>query len=101
MAAGGDTEQTRYVLRVGSLILAMIGVALALFTRVSLATGTGTVWLGFVLTVVAAIGMFALNASNMLRLIGVVLAVIALVSALYDEHQLDNKRHQIEQILGP
>lgn len=98
MTAGGDTEQTRTALRVGALILGVVGAALAAFTQVSLVSGTTTVWLGFALTVIAAIGIFALNSSNLLRLIGVLLAVAALVFCLYDEHQLDNKRHQIEQI---
>ena len=101
MAGREDTEQTRTALRVGALVLAGVGAALALLTPVSLASGTTTVWLGFALTVVAAIGVFALNGSTALRVIVVALAVVALIACVYDEHQLSTKRHQIEQILTP
>jgi hypothetical protein len=82
------------------LALCLVGAAMALFIQVSVLSGTGLVWTGAVLAGVGAIGAGVLKAGVGTRIMCVVLAVAAIASASYDQHQVDKKRHQIEQIFN-
>lgn len=81
----------------GVLALAIIGGYLANFTDVSLLTGTGEVWLGVALTVVAAIAAFVLRrwARLWLRIVAVIIVALSIASGAYDEVQLQHKRDQL------
>jgi hypothetical protein len=81
------------------LALALVGAGIALFVQVSVASGTGTVWVGAVLAGVGAIGAGVMKARGGTRILCVLLAIAAIAGASYDQHQVDQKRHQIEQIL--
>jgi hypothetical protein len=84
----------------GALALCIVGAALALFTNVSLLTGTGTVWAGAVIAAVLGIVVLCFRQMSWGYKFGCVLLAVA--SAVYDEAQLQHKRDQIEQILdGP
>lgn len=84
----------------GLIALGVIGAALALFTQVSLASGTGTVWLGFVLAGLAVVGSFLIPGTpRWLKVTLTILALLALIGAIYDEHELSVKRQQLQQIL--
>jgi hypothetical protein len=87
-------------LRAGALVLAVIGVCLAAFTTVSLASGMSTVWTGMALAIGGAVLAFAGRTGRATKIVCVVLATLAIVSAICDNHQLDQKRQEISNILN-
>jgi hypothetical protein len=86
--------------RVGALVLAVIDVCLAAFTTVSLASGMSTVWTGMTLAIGGAVLAFAGRTGRATKIVCVVLATLAIVSAIYGNHQLDQKRLDISNILN-
>jgi hypothetical protein len=100
--APGQDRQTTALIGFGLFALAALGAGIALFTNVSLLTGTGTVWTGTAIAIVAAIGgvMLRWRLALAVRIVCAVLAIAALASAIYDEHQLQVKRDQLNQILN-
>lgn len=95
--------QTRLIASLGVGAFAIIGIVLASFTSVSLATGTGTVWVGVALAVVGAVVALCLRQVPVwLKVVACLLAALCVASAVYDEVQLNHKRQQLEHILdGP
>lgn len=95
------SRQVGLVAGLGALALAVVGAALAMFTNVSLLTGTGTVWTGAALTIVAAVGALIVKHVRLgLKVTCVILAVLAIASGVYDEVQLQHKRDQLNNILN-
>jgi Protein of unknown function (DUF2510) len=102
-AQTGD-QQTGALIGFGLFALAALGAGIALFTHVSLLTGTGTVWMGVVIACVAAIAaviFYRLRRINLgVLVVCVILAVLAIASAVYDENQLQQRRDEINQIVN-
>lgn len=86
--------------RVGALVLAVIGVFLAAFTTASLASGMSTVWTGMTLAIGGAVLAFAGRTGRATKIVCVVLATLAIVSAIYGNRRLDQKRLEISNILN-
>jgi hypothetical protein len=87
----------------GVLGAAVIGTYLAAFTNVSLLTGTGTVWAGVaicVLALVAAIVWSVMSETKWLWIVCAVLLIVSGSSAIYDENQLNHQRQQINQLIN-
>ena len=95
-----DQQHVATGVTLGVLALAIIGGYLANFTDVSLLTGTGEVWLGVVLTVVAAIGAFVLRrwARLWVRIVALIIVALSIASGVYDEVQLQHKRDQLSNL---
>jgi hypothetical protein len=84
----------------GLLAIGIVGAALALFTQVSLASGTGTVWVGAALAGLAAVGSYLIPGTpKWLKVTLTIAACCAIAGGIYDEHQLSVKREQLQQIL--
>jgi multidrug transporter EmrE-like cation transporter len=84
---------------IGGAALAVTGAGLALFTDVSLLTGTGTVWTGVAMTLLATVGvMLFRQVSWGIKILCIVLAVAAVASGIYDEVQLQHRRDEISRI---
>ena len=85
---------------VGGVALGVTGAALAALTNVSFFTGTGTVWTGAAMALVAAVGVMLFRQVNVgVKLVCIVLAVVAVASGIYDEVQLQHARDEISRIL--
>ena len=79
--------------------LLVIGAVMALFTSVSLISGTSTVWIGAALTVVGAIVAFVIHRVGIAtKVIAVLLVAACIGNAIYDEIQLQHKRDQINNL---
>jgi Protein of unknown function (DUF2510) len=102
-APAGD-QQTGALIGFGLFALAAIGAGIAMFTNVSLLTGTGTVWTGVVIACVAAVGAMIFHRLRSIRLwvrvVCGILAGLAIASAAYDENQLQQRRDEINQIVN-
>jgi hypothetical protein len=96
------SDQTGQIIAFGLIALAVIGTAIALFTNVSVVSGTGTVWVGAAVAAVASVGafMFSRRVGVGVRITCAILAVLAIVGAVYDEHQVQQKRDEINQIFN-
>ncbi len=73
------------------------------FTSVSLMSGSGTVWVGVAIAAVSVALAFFLGATNGVRVTASICLALGLASALYIEHQLDQKRTEMSNIFknGP
>jgi hypothetical protein len=72
---------------------------MALFTSVSLFSGTTTVWLGVALTAVGAIVAFVTHqAGTGIKVIAVLLVAVCISSGVYDEVQLQHQRDQLSNL---
>jgi hypothetical protein len=79
--------------------LLVIGTALALFTSVSLLSGTTTVWTGVALAVVGAIVAFVSHqVGTATKVVALVLVAACVSGAVYDEVQLQHKRDQLNNL---
>ena len=88
-----------YLPAIGAIVAA-VGTAIALFTQVSVVSGMGTVYTGAAIAVGGLVLAWVTKASVKLKVLCVCLAALAVASAVYDQHQVDDKRHQLEQILN-
>jgi hypothetical protein len=100
-----NTTDTRIatIASLGILGVASIGTYLAAFTSVSLLTGTGTVWAGVALCVVALVAAVVWSVMSETKWLWIVCAALLIVagsSAIYDEQQLNHQRQQIQQIFN-
>lgn len=102
LSATGEDRQRAALIGFGLFALAALGAGIALFTNVSLLSGTGIVWTGTVIAIVAATGgvMFRQRVALGVRIVCVLLAIAALAGAIYDEHELRVQRDQLNQILN-
>jgi multidrug transporter EmrE-like cation transporter len=91
--------QARVVL---ALVLAGSAIGLIMSMQsVSLLTGTGTLWTGAAIASAAAVGAVVLrdHLRTWVRVVAILVAVIAVSNVIYLEHQLDQKREEIQHIL--
>ncbi len=80
--------------------LLVIGVILA-FQSVSLVSGTTTVWVGVALTIVGAIVTFVGGyVGTATKVIAVVLVVVCVANAVYDEVQLNHRQDQLNNLFN-
>lgn len=85
---------------VGLLILAVVGLVMNQ-QSVSVASGSGVVWMGFVLTIAATVIAFVVpNVPSWVKVVLLIIAVIAFGSAIYVEHELAQRRREIQDILS-
>jgi hypothetical protein len=87
-------------LAVVAIVLGVIGTAIAVFTQVSLVSGMSTVWIGMAIALGGLVMAFAARARTGLKIVCAILAALAVASAVYDNHQLDNKRREISDIFN-
>jgi hypothetical protein len=93
-------QRARPAIIVGLLILAGVGLILNQ-QPVSLASGSSVVWMGFALTVIAAVAAFIIpDVPAWVKVVLLALAVIAFGSAIYIEHELAQRRREINDILS-
>ena len=86
-------------MRLGLGALAFIGFMLSQ-QGVSLLTGSGTVWMGFTLTAVAAVAGFVIPATpRWLRALLILAVVVSFGTAVHDELWLEHQRQKISQLL--
>jgi hypothetical protein len=84
-----------------AVVLGVIGIVLSV-QSVSLLTGAGRVWTGAALAIGGAVISLAVpRVRGWIKVVTVVLAIVCVASALYDEHQLNEKRQEIERIFTP
>jgi len=84
----------------GLLILAGVGLILNQ-QSVSIASGSSVIWIGFVLTVGAAVVAFIVPGMPVwVKVVLLIVAVIAFGSAVYVEHELVQRRRELNDILG-
>jgi disulfide bond formation protein DsbB len=81
------------------LLAALVGLAIVLFTNVTLLSGMNQVVFGAILTVAGAVvALVFARRSIVLRLVCVALAIVAIAGAAYDQHQLDQRRSDLQQV---
>jgi len=67
----------------------------------SVAQGSSTIWLGFIISgAVAVAGFFVTGLPTWVKVVLVVVAVLALGSAIYVEYELAQRRREIQDILN-
>ena len=95
-------DQAAAFVKFALIALGLVGAGIAMFTEVSVASGTGLVWTGAILAGVGAIGaaMFQRYVGWGVRIVCILLALAAIGSAMYDQHQVQQKRNEINQILN-
>ena len=99
VSPGSDQSRAISVIAVWALLV--IGVALALFSSVSLASGTTTVWFGVALAAVGAITAFVTHqVGTATKVIALMLVAACISGAIYDEVQLQHKRDQLNNLLN-
>jgi hypothetical protein len=85
---------------IGLLLAGVVGLILSQ-QSVSVASGSSIVWVGFVLTLVAAVAAFIVpDMPSWAKVVLLVIAVIAFGSAIYVEHELAQRRREIQDILN-
>lgn len=83
-----------------ALVLAAIGVVLSQ-QSVSLASGGAIVWVGAALAIGGAVLALSIPRVRLfIKVLTVIAAVLGVASGLYINHQLDQKRKEIQQILN-
>ena len=89
-----DGGKNRTAVGVGVVILGLVGLVMAMQTT-SLMNGTGTIWLGVVVVAASLAASFFLGASTGVKVTASILLALALIGALYMEHQMSEKRAEI------
>lgn len=78
--------------------LSVIGLLLQ-FQSVSLLTGAGLLWVGASLAAFGVVAAFVTRVPTALKVAAVVVLLLCAVNVAYVEHQLDQRRHEIQQVL--
>lgn len=79
--------------------LSVIG-ALMQLQNVSLLTGAGLLWIGAALAAVGFIVAFAMKVPLSVKVVTALVLVFCVLNVVYVEHELNQKRHEIQQIFG-
>ena len=82
------------------LLAALIGVAIVMFTNVSVLSGMNQVVFGAILAAAGAVVVLVGRRSVGIRITCVVLAVVAVVGAVYDQQQVDQRRQELQNIFN-
>lgn len=92
-----DTAKT--IVGVAAIVPCIIGL-ICTFQTVSLASGMGAIWIGMAIAIGGAVVALATPwTKTALKVVCLVLAALAVVNAVDVNNQMNDKRHQIEQIL--
>jgi len=67
---------------------------------VSLMSGSGTVWTGVAIVGGGAAAAFFLRARPWVRVVAVIVLALALLNALYIEHQMSEKRSELTRVFN-
>ena len=89
---GAARKQTAVSL--GVIVLGIVGLVMSMQST-SLMNGTGSIWLGVVIVAVALAASFFLGGVTWVKVVASILLALALFSALYMEHQMNEKRTEI------
>ena len=93
------TNDKKAAVAVGVCVLAVIGTIMSMQST-SLLNGTGSIWLGVVLVGAAVAAAFFLRGATWVKVVAAVLLGLSLFSALYMEHQMTEKRNEIQRDLN-
>lgn len=104
-AASSDRLGAGIAIGAAGLLIAVVGLVLA-NASASLMTGTGTNWTGAVITIIAVISatlaLFLVKAPLWTMIVtgtvGLLLVVLSLVSVIYLEIQLEDRRQELEDM---
>jgi len=83
---------------IGVCVLAAIGTIMSMQST-SLMNGTGSIWLGVLLVGASVAVAFILRGTTWVKVVASILLGLSLVSALYMEHQVNEKRNEITRDL--
>lgn len=78
-------------------VLAIIGLVLQ-FQTVTLLTGAGLLWVGAALAAGAAVAVFVVRASVVFKVVAVLVLAFCVFNVGYVEHELGQKRQELQQI---
>ena len=92
---GAARKQTAVSL--GVIVLGIVGLVMSMQST-SLLNGTGPIWLGVAIAAVALAAWFFLGGATWAKVVASILLAIALFSALYMEHRINEKRNEISHI---
>ncbi len=82
------------------LVVSAIGLILSQ-QNTSVAQGSSTIWIGFIISGAVAVGgFFVTGLPTWVKVVLVVVAVLALGSAIYVEYELAQRRREIQDILN-
>lgn len=97
----GESDSTRLdnILAGVAVILGVVGLIMS-FQPVSLLSGMGIVWAGAALAVGAFVLAVVAKVPRKSVVAALLLALMAGGSALYDSHQLDQRRQEIQQLFN-
>ena len=96
-AAQHPADQKSKAVSIGVILLAVIGLVMSM-QSVSLMSGTGTLWTGVGLAAAGTAAAFFLGAENPTRIIAAICLAAALLSVMYAESQISQKRSEISDI---
>jgi len=94
----GNTASTRTVAILVAGAMSVIGLLMQ-FQTVSLLTGAGLLWIGAALAAGGVVAAFATKVRTLVKVVTVLILAFCVVNVAYVEHQLDQRRHEIQQIL--
>jgi uncharacterized membrane protein len=93
-------SQVGLIAGVLALVLAVIGVVLSQ-QSVSVVSGGSIVWVGAALAIGAAVLALSIpRVRTFIKILTVIAAIIGVASGVYVNHQLDQKRKEIQQIFN-
>lgn len=78
-------------------VLSIIGLVLQ-FQTVTLLTGAGLLWVGAALAAGAVVAVFVVRARVVFKVVAVLVLVLCVANVAYVEHELNQKRHELQQI---
>ena len=95
-----DRDQVALIAGVLAIVLGVVG-AICSLQSVSVASGAGIVWVGAALVIGGAVVALAIpRVRTWIKIVTAIGAILCVANAVSISHQLDNKRHQIQQILN-
>jgi disulfide bond formation protein DsbB len=94
------TDQQRTYAAAAAVTLAIIGAAMQ-FQTVSLLTGDSVYWYGGAAALAGTVAAFIGEARNWVRWVAVIALVMCISNIAQTEHTLNQRRHEIQQILTP
>jgi len=97
-AASSPITVNKRVIGWVTIVAGVIGGAIACFTEVSLISGTGTVWVGFVVAALALVVAAVVKVGKRFVITLSLVVALSLAVAIYDEVQLAHKRDQLTHL---
>ena len=98
--SGKSDKAKKTGVAIGVVILAVVGLLMSQ-QSVTMFSGSGQVWTGVAIAGVATAVAFFMGAEQWARVIAIICVAIALVSAIFIEVQLNEKRQELSNIFNP